>query len=412
MLFKINAYVAAVTILSALLSSATAQDYFPDKVEVKYGAGFQITYQDNAKYIYNKVSQETYVLYQSGTDIPAGITPTPANSLQVGNWTKVFAVPGNKVVLDSAPASAIVELLNAQSTVGGAYKYFEVTSPCMQKLLGGVTRIQQSWNIPSARRKRNTFARRVYYDLGNNGLDWTFTTYGMSDPRSVAVNPESATDLLGKAEWIKFVAAFYNKEAEANQIFSAIESRYNDLKSSVSQPAKKTVGFARYNKVANGTVVSWTVDQAQPWFAQGLADAGLNVYTGDVTGYSNINDFYKVIANWDILIDLSIEPLPHGGATIPEWSNIYSGYQFDASNNANAAKSFNFLTNNAIYRTDRISGYNNATDYNEHYQVQPDLLLTDFIKIASSAGAQDALWHRNLPKQVPVDWKSASECQN
>ncbi|KAI9500486.1 hypothetical protein GGI25_001608 [Coemansia spiralis] len=389
-------------------------DYFPDKAQVKYGAGFDISYNGNAKYITNKVSGENYVLYQCGTPIPNGVQPTPANSLQVGNWTKVAAVPGTKIVLSSAPASAIIEALGLQDAVAASYKFLSVTSPCMQKLLDSLPRIEQTYATPSNRRRgigsasrKNTLVRRVSYDLGNQGLQWTFTTYGMSDPRSFAVNPEDATDMLGKAEWIKFVAAFFNKEAEANKLFADIESRYNSLKKSDS--VKKTVGIARYNKAANGTILGWTTVPAQPWLAQGLSDAGYNTHTKDMISYTNIDDFNKAVSGWDVLIDTSMEPLPHGGAKVPEWQDLTNGYKLGST----GAKSLSFLAQNAIYRSDLISSTQNATDADEHLQVQPDVLLDDLIKVASAAsGAKDAHWYRNLPLQMSIDWTSPAECTN
>ncbi|KAJ2890303.1 hypothetical protein IWW38_004208, partial [Coemansia aciculifera] len=369
MIFKTSFYAAALSALAFLPISIHANeagcvtnyessvDYFPDKVESKYASGFDITYKGNAKYIRNNISGETYVLYQCGTPAPTDVTATPASSLQVGNWTKIFAVPGSKIALDSAPASAAIELLGTQSSVAAAYKYFFVTSPCMQKQLDGLPRIQQSFVTPGARRRRSSdgsrLMRRVSYDIGSLGLQWTFTTYGMNDPYSIAVNPEDADDMLGKAEWIKFVAAFYNKEAEANSIFDGIESRYNALKataSSGSSATAKTIGLARYNKVANGTVLGWSIDQVQPWLAQGLADAGLRAYSGDTTSFRSASDFYKAISNWDILIDTSGEPLPHGGATIPEWNNLVSGYGFASSSGRDFVKTLPAVSDSAIYR--------------------------------------------------------------
>ncbi|KAJ2383720.1 hypothetical protein H4S02_005166 [Coemansia sp. RSA 2611] len=432
MIFKTNICLAAA--LSALMLLPTtihanesgcvtnydsSKDYFPDKVKSSYASGFDITYTKNAKYIHNTISGETYVLYQCGTPAPSDISPTPADSLQVGNWVKVVAVPGSKIALDSAPASAAIELLGAQSTVAASYKYFAVTSPCMQKQLDGLPRIQQNFGTPSNRRRRSNnssdsrLVRRVSYDISTLGLQWTFTTYGMNDPLSIAVNPEDANDMLGKAEWIKFIAAFYNKEAEANEIFAGIESRYNALRaSSASSSTKKTVGLARYNKVANGTILGWSIDQVQPWLAQGLADAGLSAYSGDTTSFRSASDFYSAISGWDILIDTSGEPLPHGGATIPMWSNLVSGYGFTSSGGRDYAKSLPAVDNSAIYRSDLISSYNNATDYSEHLQIQADVLLGDFVKIASApSGAKDTKWYRNLPQNVPVNWASASDCK-
>ncbi|KAJ2327644.1 hypothetical protein GGI00_004407 [Coemansia sp. RSA 2681] len=438
MILKTNIYAvsvaaAALSVLALLPISVYANesgcvssydssiDYFPDKVESKYASGFDIAYKGNAKYIRNSISGETYVLYQCGTPAPADVAPTPASSLQVGNWTKIFVVPGSKVALDSAPASAAIELLGAQASVAAAYKYFAVTSPCMQRQLDGLPRIQQNFGTPSTRRRRSSsnsdgsrLMRRVSYDVSSLGLQWIFTTYGMNDPYSIAVNPEDAADMLGKAEWIKFVAAFYNKEAEANTIFAGIESRYNALKASASasRATKRAIGLARYNKVANGTVLGWSIDQVQPWLAQGLADAGLSAYSGDTTSFRSASDFYKAISSWDIMIDTSGEPLPRGGAAIPEWSNLVSGYGFTSSGGRDFAKQLPVVADSAIYRSDLISSYQNATDYNEHVQIQVDVLLGDFIKIASAAsGTKDTKWYRNLPKQVPVGWVSASNCK-
>ncbi|KAJ2415875.1 hypothetical protein GGI10_001402 [Coemansia sp. RSA 2530] len=94
------------------------------------------------------------------------------------------------------------------------------------------------------------------------------------------------------------------------------------------------------------------------------------------------------------------------------WSNLVSGYGFTSSDGRDYAKSLPAVDNSAIYRSDLISSYNNATDYSEHLQIQADVLLGDFVKIASApSGAKDTKWYRNLPQNVPVDWVSASDCK-
>ncbi|KAI7833894.1 hypothetical protein BX661DRAFT_203492 [Kickxella alabastrina] len=145
--------------------------------------------------------------------------------------------------------------------------------------------------------------------------------------------------------------------------------------------------------------------------AQGLADVGLNVHSGGMTSFKSVDDFYEAVSGWDILIDLSSEPLPHGGATIPEWSNLVEGYKFSINNKV--AKSLPFFASNSIYRSDLISSYQNATDFSEHLQVQPDDLLSDFVKLATgSLGAKDTKWFRNIPGKVPVHWVSPADCKN
>ncbi|KAJ2763912.1 hypothetical protein IWQ57_005384 [Coemansia nantahalensis] len=402
---------------SGCVSSFDAtRDYFPDKVESKYGSGFDIRYTGNAKYIRNNISGESYVLYQCGTPMPADAQATPANSLQVGNWTKVAEVPGTRVALDSAAASAALELLGLQDVVAASYERFLVTSPCMQKRLAGLPRIQQSQDA-QARRRRNSsssgrLARRVAYDLAGSDVQWTFTTYGMSDPRSFAVNPESATDLLGKAEWIKFVAAFFNREAEANRVFGDIERSYSATRERLAaQATRRTVGFARYNKVANGTVLGWTVEQPDAWVVSGLADAGMVAHAGPATSFTDTAGFRDATANWDVLVDSSIEPLARGGSTIPQWQDLLAGYGLSDSAGARGAKTLPYLAASSIYRSDLVSSYQNATDYDEHLQLRADLLLEDFGHIAAApSGTTATTWYRNMPLNVNVNWVSAADC--
>jgi ABC-type Fe3+-hydroxamate transport system substrate-binding protein len=69
--------------------------------------------------------------------------------------------------------------------------------------------------------------------------------------------------VLNRAEWVKFVAVFFNKEVEAERLFSSIRSDYQKLNSSARAAAGAdaktvtwltqfgdtiTVNFAEYKK--------------------------------------------------------------------------------------------------------------------------------------------------------------------
>ncbi|KAJ1893169.1 hypothetical protein LPJ66_005918, partial [Kickxella alabastrina] len=82
--------------------------------------------------------------------------------------------------------------------------------------------------------------------------------------------------------------------------------------------------------------------------------------------------------------------------------NLVEGYKFSTNNKV--AKSLPFFASNSIYRSDLISSYQNATDFSEHLQVQPDDLLSDFVKLATaSLGAKDTKWYRNMPGKAPSE---------
>ena len=41
--------------------------------------------------------------------------------------------------------------------------------------------------------------------------------------------------LLGRAEWIKFMGAFFDKEQLADSIFHSVETRYNEIKAAAAK---------------------------------------------------------------------------------------------------------------------------------------------------------------------------------
>ena len=64
--------------------------------------------------------------------------------------------------------------------------------------------------------------------IGNAELDVSTCSSGPGFPTRVDAAWTEATP-LGRAEWLKFTAAFFNREAEANRIFDGIAARYEEL---------------------------------------------------------------------------------------------------------------------------------------------------------------------------------------
>jgi ABC-type Fe3+-hydroxamate transport system substrate-binding protein len=66
---------------------------------------------------------------------------------------------------------------------------------------------------------------------------------------------------LARAEWIKFVAPFFNKEVEANQIFANISAAYNATKeaaTAATAAGKKKVAWVAWSSFAGPGVVVYT----------------------------------------------------------------------------------------------------------------------------------------------------------
>ncbi|MBL7979063.1 MAG: ABC transporter substrate-binding protein [Bacteroidetes Order II. Incertae sedis bacterium] len=88
-------------------------------------------------------------------------------------------------------------------------------------------------------------------------------------PISVVLNGEFAeASPLARTEWIKFMALFFNKEAEANQIFDGLKQRYRTLQK-MPTPGPKPVVFT--GSYFNG---NWYIAGSSSFMAHLIRDAG------------------------------------------------------------------------------------------------------------------------------------------
>jgi len=167
---------------------------------------------------------------------------------------------------------------------------------------------------------------------------------------------------LGQAEWIKFVGMFIGKEAEADEVFAGIESRYLNLKAQTSnlQPeARPTVlsGEMHYG--------NWHAVGGKNYLAQIFRDAGaVYIIDDDETGGEDF-EFEKVYSL---------------GAGADYW-RILNSYPGEFSYEAlKASEPRNELFK--AYQEKKVIYCNmKQTPYYEIAPVQPDLLLKDFVAI-------------------------------
>ncbi|MDP4240186.1 MAG: ABC transporter substrate-binding protein, partial [Bacteroidota bacterium] len=90
------------------------------------------------------------------------------------------------------------------------------------------------------------------------------------------------TSLLARAEWIKFVGAFYDKEKQAGSIFAGVDKRYNDIKEKAARVKTKPNIMAGSN--FRGT---WYMPSGRNFMGKLFADAGSSYfYANDTTAGS------------------------------------------------------------------------------------------------------------------------------
>lgn len=175
-------------------------------------------------------------------------------------------------------------------------------------------------------------------------------------------NEWTESSLLGRSEWIKFVAAFYNKEKLADSLFSIIEKKYIEISHIARKVNEKPTILSGAN--FKGT---WYMPGGESYIGQLLTDAGSNYfYQSDSSKNSLPLNFETVVKNFqhaDYWIGCNAE-------SINELTKSDERYAlFDATQTGQ------------IYNFNKKTTTAGGNDFWESAIAHPDLLLSDMIKI-------------------------------
>ncbi|MBL8133547.1 MAG: ABC transporter substrate-binding protein [Anaerolineae bacterium] len=335
-------------------------DYFPDKATVEYAANFQVEYFNHYKVVSvvpwpGAEAPATYILLQCGAPAPEGFEGVPVIEVPVGRFvgmttsilphltdqglldrlvgvdTALFT--SNEAVLERVASGDIVEIGGGGS--GGEINFEILLSAepdlvMAQEFFAGETTVAQ---------------------LTETGVP-------------AVLNADYAdTTPLGQAEWGKFVALFFNTEAQAAATFDGVVERYDALKALTAELE------ARPTTIAAGPYAgTWYMPGGDSTVAQLLADAGADFLFADMPGTSNPLDFEVVLEQ---------------GADAAFWVNAN---MFWATTDAMLADdprfaSFQAYENGSIWNNNRRMNVNGGSDYFETGAAHPDLILADLIAI-------------------------------
>ena len=197
---------------------------------------------------------------------------------------------------------------------------------------------------------------------GFNQADAAAQRIGQAGIPVIFNNEWMETSLLGRAEWIKFVAVFYNKEQLADSIFTDIEKRYNELKDRALKVKKKPKVMSGNN--FRGT---WYMPAGQSFMGQLFRDAGGDYfYANDTTTGSlplNVETVLKNFAETDVWLNVNF-------STIDELIKTDSKHEL-----------FHPVITRQVYNFNKRLLPSTANDFWESAVARPDLLLGDVIAI-------------------------------
>jgi iron complex transport system substrate-binding protein len=180
----------------------------------------------------------------------------------------------------------------------------------------------------------------------------------------VVLNSDFAdTSPLGQAEWGKYVALFFNTEAEANTVFDTVVSEYERFAELAEDATMKPTVIA-----ASPYQGSWFMPAGDSYLAELIADAGGDFVFADEAGTSIILDFEVV--------------LEQGGAA-DYWVNFNQFWATTDDMLADDPRYVEFVSfqNGNLWNNNKRVNGNGGNDYFESGVANPHLLLADLIAI-------------------------------
>merc|ERR1719162_1443010 len=184
--------------------------------KVTFATDFSIEYFHTFKIVRHLSTSKVYVLHQCG----AGAGPPAADLPADAVGAPVFTVPVQAWSTSDTTALAYMELLgllNKAAVIDPSY----ASSACLLKLsapgCGVVDAVANGW--PSGEHSPYSYAVR-------NSTSTLHLEGGSYSSRDVDFKASSDPSALGRSEWIKYLAAFFNLEPHANRVFAGIKAEY------------------------------------------------------------------------------------------------------------------------------------------------------------------------------------------
>jgi iron complex transport system substrate-binding protein len=171
---------------------------------------------------------------------------------------------------------------------------------------------------------------------------------------------------LGRAEWIKFMSFFFNKEHLADSIFNAIEKRYDSLKTIAASAGSKPTVFSG---ILYGD--TWFMPGGRNYAAKFFDDAGAEFLWDD--------------SNEDGYLKLSFENVYEKAHEADFWIGAGSFVSFYEMGRTDKRYSlFNAFKSQRVYNYNARTGPSGGSEYFELGYLRPDLILGDLIRIFHS----------------------------
>jgi iron complex transport system substrate-binding protein len=329
------------------------------KTILKYAHGFLIDYYDHYKVLKilnhsgGKMDTMKYVLVQAGYPAPAGYPDA-----------QVITIPVKNFIVMSSMHVALADFTGVADRITGLGNFSFINSPLVRANIkeGKVKQVGLDGNINEE--LIITMHPGVLMTMSNP--DASFGKYKTLMDAGIPVLPNAEwleTTPLGRAEWVKVMAALVNREDSVNKKFDSVALAYDSL-------AKLGAGAATRPHVIVGMPYkgTWYVPAGESYMAQFLKDAGAGYEWADSKGIGSLA--------------LNFETVAPEALKAAYWINIA---QEDTKKEIEAKDprytGFKPFRTGGIYNNTLRVNELGSNDYWESGAVNPDVILADLIHI-------------------------------
>lgn len=327
--------------------------------EIKYAKGFSIDYYDSYKlvsiYTGSGATKDTiqYVLLAKGAKAPEGYKKA-----------ELIHIPVTNLIAMSSMHVALADFAGSADAITGLGSLKYVTSQVVRKNIasGKVKEV----GIDGTMNDEMLISMKPGLVMVMGNPDAKFSKYETLTGAGVPVMLNSEwleTTPLGRAEWVKLMAALMDKETLVNEKFDAVEKEYNRL---------AAIGSKAVNKPAVITGMpfkgTWYVPDGDSYMVQFLKDAGTTYKWADVHGKGSLALNFETVAPEALKADFWLSP-----GSVNSKKDI-------AAIDARYVDFKPFKTGNIFNNNNRTNDIG-SNDYWESGAVNPQLILGDLIKI-------------------------------
>lgn len=334
----------------------SAVDYFPEKVEIDAAANFSVEYFNNYKLVSVTGGLETYtyVLVQCGTPVPD----------EMPEDAQVVDVPvSNFVSLSTTFLPGLAALDLADNVVALDSLLYTSTPEIVERIEAGeITAVSPNFELNTELVLDAEPSIVMSNDFNLEGINQLIDAGVFT-----AVNRDYAEPTpLGQAEWLKYIALFYNVEADAEALYDEIVAQYQavvDLTAGIPEDERPTV---LWNTPFNG---DWAIPGRLTFSGELLEAAGANVALSNPDG--TFAEIYSVEAVYDGALDADI------------WVALVFAVETldDLVARDERFADFAAVQDGAVWNNDLSVNENGGNNYFELGVIAPHLVLQDLVAI-------------------------------